>query len=96
MGGENRKGIDMSEQVERCETCRWYNNPRGEYTMDDPIPLHGDCRRYPPVHVWPVRSKWKDDDYEPHDDPFLWSFPVVEPDDWCGEWQEERTTDNAN
>ena len=72
----------MSERIERCETCRWWDNPR-ENEHGAGL-LTGSCNRFPPLYVG--RRKPSDDD-EPHDDPDMWAQPPMYQDDWCGEWQ---------
>lgn len=70
-------------QAERCETCKWWDNER----ECDTYGRRAFCRRYPPVAVLPTFARWKsEDEYEPHDDPCVWSCPIVEPDEFCGEW----------
>lgn len=67
----------MSER--NCEHCRFWN----EFTDIHPAPVGqhtGQCRRYPPVIVYPFEMH----DVMPADCGF---WPLTRPEDWCGEFQ---------
>lgn len=79
--GDREPGT-KEERADRCETCRFYAN------VDNEMSGLADCRRYPPVMV-PVTEQhdrtWlvKYSLYKPNDG----GWPLVWPEDWCGEWQ---------
>ncbi len=78
--------------VRNCAACRWYHNER-KGSEHDP---RGSCRRYPPLFVMSEPEDYGKPGtlpYEPHDDPYNWSQPVVYPQDACGEWTEREATD---
>lgn len=78
----------MSENKERCETCRFWllfdDNPK-DMAM-------GYCRRYPPIP-----SPWEDE----NDDPILnlqpetFLQPMTYLDEWCGEYQLRADSQNG-
>lgn len=85
----------MSENKERCETCRFWR-------MFDGPPLfeRGWCRRYPPVPMpWVVdddeehtdQGEWDETQWEPHS----YSQPVTCKDEWCGEYQLRADSQNG-
>lgn len=70
----------MPERRERCDACRFWNNPRDNgYGFGS---LVGNCRRFPPT--W-LRYPQKEGD-EPHEDTGFAGFVPTDSDDWCGEW----------
>lgn len=58
-------------QHKACYTCKFFENLFPEGSEE------GWCRRYPPVLI----DKTEDDSI------LQWSFPYMEPTNWCGEWK---------
>lgn len=77
----------MTEMLS-CETCAYYKDQSRSWT-DNPPTISGtpvrapktytsawiECRRKPPTVVPNGREQRS-----------MWMWPVVEADDWCGEW----------
>jgi hypothetical protein len=65
--------------IERCSTCRFWENEEGAVPSVDPhgipgvLSMPGLCLRYPPFPCPPEGQHGR---------------PVTEWSDWCGEWQE--------
>jgi len=63
----------MSEQSERCETCRFYR-PTNLYA-------EGERRRHAPIHkaLEPSARRYERES----------AWPTTQPSDWCGDWHEK-------
>lgn len=64
---------------ERCDTCRFYYAHAGQN------PNEGRCRRYPPSYCQPDADAWPQGNWPIYADE--WTWPMVEGDAWCGEYQ---------
>ena len=74
----------MSERVDRCETCRFwepYEAQKNEWGWD-----RGDCHRFPPIPVF----------CEPQQEHIPEGyFTDVFKDKWCGEWKPAQAAGNV-
>jgi len=69
----------MTERIERCETCKFWMGPHPSHYPDN----RGGCRRYAPRPL----SIGNDSEHFG-----LWTWPMVCPDQWCGEFILVTTT----
>jgi hypothetical protein len=65
-----------------CRECFFYKEHLSTEEEE-----HGQCHRYPPV-LDTAYASWKDD--SPTESPCAYVQPLVDFDDWCGEWRENR------
>ena len=57
---------------EMCGNCKYWKN-------------FGTCRRFPPVFIFePDNWDTENTDYR---EPYAWQQPIVDEDEWCGEWK---------
>jgi len=82
----------VSERVDRCETCRFWEAGEGIRKDPDFVPMEGCCKRYPDKSVLATLEKVGRVEWE-----FLYETQkVVKFDhDWCGEWKPAQTADNV-
>lgn len=78
----------MSAQLEMCETCKWWDSKSRLLAVDETVgDIPGFCRRHPPSFCAMPKDDDSDDMAERICHQWIyWRHPVVQWDDFCGEW----------
>ena len=65
--------------MSECKSCRFWGSTHRK-RLDDPERTVGFCFRFPPTINF--------DAFDDHEAAYYTARPVVDDDDWCGEWEQ--------